>query len=126
MEVTPTPPPAAPSTDASTAPESPDIVAAPSPDAVPSTTAPNPVASPPSEGAPSVPPSPEVASIPAPPAAEPPPLDARALAARGLQKELDGDNQGALADLRAALVVESDPERQQGIRNLLRLLDTRR
>ena len=54
------------------------------------------------------------------------PLDSRALAARGLEKELRGDHEGALVDLRAALAVEADPERQQGIRNLLQLLDTRR
>jgi len=54
------------------------------------------------------------------------PLDSRALAARGLEKELQGDHEGALADLRAALAVEPDPERQQGIRNLLRLLDAPR
>jgi hypothetical protein len=54
------------------------------------------------------------------------PLDSRALAARGLEKELQGDHDGALADLRAALVIEPDPERQQGIRNLLQLLDPRR
>jgi hypothetical protein len=71
-------------------------------------------------------PSPQVASIPAAPAPAPLPLDSRALAARGLEKELRGDHEGAVADLRAALVIEPDPERQQGIRNLLQLLDTRR
>jgi hypothetical protein len=51
------------------------------------------------------------------------PLDSRALTARGLEKELQGDHAGALVDLRAALVMEPDPERRQGIQNLLRLLD---
>jgi hypothetical protein len=50
------------------------------------------------------------------------PLDSHALAARGLEKELKGDHDGALADLRAALVLEPDPARRQGIRNLLQLL----
>jgi hypothetical protein len=54
------------------------------------------------------------------------PLDSHGLAARGLEKELQGDHEGALADLRAALAIEPDPERQLGIRNLLQLLDTRR
>lgn len=52
------------------------------------------------------------------------PLDSRALAARGLDRELEGDRLGAIADLRAALAGETDPEQQQGLRNLLRLLDT--
>jgi tetratricopeptide (TPR) repeat protein len=52
------------------------------------------------------------------------PLDSRALAARGLERELKGDRLGAIADLRAALVGETDPEQQQGLRNLLRLLGT--
>jgi len=54
------------------------------------------------------------------------PLDSHALAARGLEKELQGDHDGALTDLRAALAIEPDPERQRGIRNLLQLLDTGR
>jgi hypothetical protein len=54
------------------------------------------------------------------------PLDSRALAARGLEKELRGDHDGALADLRAALVAEPDAERRQGIRNLLQILDSPR
>ena len=91
------------------------------PEAPPSAPAP-----PSSEGAPSHVPSQEVASVPAARAPEPLPLDSRALAARGLEKELRGDHEGALADLRAALVAEADPERQQGVRNLLQLLDMRR
>jgi len=52
------------------------------------------------------------------------PLDPRALAARGLERELKGDRQGAIVDLRAALAAETDPERRQGLRNLLQLLGT--
>ena len=50
------------------------------------------------------------------------PLDSRALAARGLDRELKGDRLGAIADFRAALAGETDPEQQQGLRNLLQLL----
>jgi tetratricopeptide (TPR) repeat protein len=52
------------------------------------------------------------------------PLDSRALAARGLERELKGDRLGAIADLRAALAGETDPQQQQGLRNLLQLLGT--
>jgi len=52
------------------------------------------------------------------------PLDSRALAARGLDRELKGDRVGAIADLQAALAGEADPEQQQGLRNLLQLLGT--
>ena len=52
------------------------------------------------------------------------PLDSRALALRGLERELKGDRLGAIADLRAALAGETDLEQQQGLRNLLQLLDT--
>jgi tetratricopeptide (TPR) repeat protein len=52
------------------------------------------------------------------------PLDSRALAARGLDRELKGDRLGAIADLRAALAGETDPAQQQGLRNLLQLLET--
>ena len=135
-------PPAAESTPpaaAATAPPAPQVAAAPSaaaagsspaspspvPEVAPSVPAPDAATSPPSASAPSPAPSQEVASIPAAPAPAPVPLDSRALAARGLEKELHGDHEGALADLRAALVIEPDPERQRGIRNLLQLLDAR-
>ena len=49
-------------------------------------------------------------------------LDAKALAARGLARELDGDHVGAVADLRAALALERDEGRRAGLRNLLQLL----
>jgi len=69
-------------------------------------------------------PQPDVRSIPVERAPAPVPLDAKVLAARGLEKELQGDHAGALADLRAALAEETDSERRQGIRNLLQLLDS--
>lgn len=51
-------------------------------------------------------------------------LDARALAIRGMARELDGDHLGALADLRAAQAKETDPTRQAQISELLRKLET--
>jgi len=69
---------------------------------------------------------PQVAAVPPAVAPEPVPLDSRALAARGLEKELKGDHDGAIADLRAALDVEPDAERRQGIRNLLQILGASR
>jgi hypothetical protein len=69
---------------------------------------------------------PSIASVPPSTPVAPPPLDARALAARGLDKELKGDRAGAIADLRAALAAETDPQHKQGIRNLLDLLDAPR
>jgi tetratricopeptide (TPR) repeat protein len=52
-----------------------------------------------------------------------PVIDARALASRAISRELDGDRAGALADLRAAVTMETDPARRQSMVNLLRLLD---
>ncbi len=49
-------------------------------------------------------------------------LDPRALATRGLDREIDGDHAGAIADLRAALETEPDPARRAGIETLLQLL----
>jgi tetratricopeptide (TPR) repeat protein len=69
------------------------------------------------------PPASAPASTSTPPAQAP--LDSRALAARGLERELKGDRPGAITDLRAALAAETDPDRRQGIRNLLQLLDAR-
>lgn len=56
------------------------------------------------------------------PAVTPQQLDARALAARGLSRELDGDRAGAIEDLRAALAIETDPARRASIEHLLRAL----
>lgn len=53
-------------------------------------------------------------------------IDARALASRAISRELDGDRAGALADLRAALKMETDSTRRESMANLLRLLDTPR
>jgi tetratricopeptide (TPR) repeat protein len=76
------------------------------------------------------PPATVAATPPASPAASPAPsergIDARALAARGMSRELDGDHAGALADLRAALATEPDPARRDHLKNLLRLLETSR
>jgi hypothetical protein len=80
---------------------------------------------PPAAAAPAAP-MPAIASAPPSVPVAPPPLDARALAARGLDRELKGDRVGAIADLRAALAAESDLEHRQGIRNLLDLLDAPR
>ncbi len=53
-------------------------------------------------------------------------IDARALASRAIGRELDGDRASALADLRAAIRMETDPARRESMANLLRLLDTPR
>jgi hypothetical protein len=66
------------------------------------------------------------ATPPTTPAASPPAapsIDARALATRAVSRELDGDRQGALQDLRAALAVETDPGRRASIETLLRALE---
>jgi tetratricopeptide (TPR) repeat protein len=52
--------------------------------------------------------------------------DARALASRAISRELDGDRAGALADLRAAIAMETDVRRRESMTNLLRLLDAPR
>jgi tetratricopeptide (TPR) repeat protein len=52
-------------------------------------------------------------------------LDARALALRGLSRELDGDRLGALADLRAAHAKEMDSARRAHLADLIRSLETR-
>ncbi len=91
--------------------------------APPPTSAPSaPPPAPPAAAEPSAPSTPAVAM--APPAA--PELDARALGSRALTRELQGDHAGALEDLRAAIVRETDPERLTGLRNLLLLLESQR
>ena len=79
------------------------------------------------------PPATLAATPPASPAASPPPssvsapaIDARALATRAISRELDGDHDGALADLRTALTMEPDPARREHIQGLLRLLESPR
>ena len=93
------------------------------PSAPPATSAPSaPPPAPPAAAEPAAPSTPAVAM--APPAA--PELDARALGSRALTRELQGDHAGALEDLRAAIVRETDPERLTGLRNLLLLLEGQR
>ncbi len=93
------------------------------PSAPPATSAPSaPPPAPPAAAEPAAPSTPAVAM--APPAA--PELDARALGSRALTRELQGDHAGALEDLRAAIVRETDPERLTGLRNLLLLLESQR
>lgn len=53
-------------------------------------------------------------------------IDARALAIRAISREVDGDHEGALADLRAALAIEQDPARRQSLEELLRKLEASR
>ena len=50
-------------------------------------------------------------------------VDARALAVRGVAREIDGDREGARADLLDALVAEPDAVRRAVIERLLRFLD---
>lgn len=100
----------------------------PAPEAGPATPEPAPTSAPPPAPASEVAPEKGVPSTPAvamaPPAA--PELDARALGSRALTRELQGDHAGALEDLRAAIVRETDPERLTGLRNLLLLLESQR
>jgi regulator of sirC expression with transglutaminase-like and TPR domain len=91
--------------------------------------------------APAPPPGMATAAVPLPPpatvAATPPvataaspataqAIDARALATRAISRQLDGDHEGALQDLRAALAIEPDPARRATIESLLRSLETPR
>jgi tetratricopeptide (TPR) repeat protein len=56
----------------------------------------------------------------------PPPLDARALVARAMSREVDGDRLGAIADLREAATMETDTTRRERIDRLLRDLESAR
>ena len=60
------------------------------------------------------------------PSASPQALDARALAARAVTRELDGDHAGAMQDLNTALTLEPDAGRRARIAKLLRLMETPR
>jgi tetratricopeptide (TPR) repeat protein len=84
-------------------------------------------------------PSPGMATAarPLPPAGAPPTapaaspsspasVDARTLAIRAISREIDGDHEGALMDLRAALAIEQDPARRQSLEELLRKLEASR
>jgi len=53
-------------------------------------------------------------------------IDARALAARGIAREIDGDREGARTDLEAALALETDAARRAALERLLRFLDAPR
>jgi len=82
-----------------------------------------------SNAVPLPPPATLAATPPASPAAGPPTArstDARALATRAMSRELDGDRAGALADLRSALTLESDPSRRGHIQALIQLLESAR
>jgi tetratricopeptide (TPR) repeat protein len=57
------------------------------------------------------------------PAASPMALDSRALTARAISRELDGDHAAAMQDLSAALAIEPDPARREAIDSLIRRLD---
>jgi tetratricopeptide (TPR) repeat protein len=63
------------------------------------------------------------ASISAAHPSSPAMTDARDLASLAISRELDGDHAGALADLRAAIAMETDVQRRQSMTNLLRFLD---
>ena len=53
-------------------------------------------------------------------------VHARTLAIRAISREVDGDHEGALTDLRAALAIEQDPARRQSLEELLRKLEASR
>ena len=83
-------------------------------------------------GTPPVPPAASpVLSLPAQstspePAASVQTLDARALAARAVTRQLDGDHVGAMHDLRTAMSMEPDAGRRAALADLIRRLDTPR
>ena len=63
---------------------------------------------------------------PGPDALSPAPLDVRALVARAMTREVDGDRLGAIGDLRAAVMAETDAGRRERIDRLLRSLESAR
>jgi len=75
---------------------------------------------------PSMPPAASTQVLTAPPGQpsdSPQAIDSRALAARAIVREIDGDRFGAIQDLRAALEAEPDAARRASIANLLRSLE---
>ena len=50
----------------------------------------------------------------------------RELARRALDRELAGDHTGALADLKSALALETDPGRRAALQDLLRMWEEAR
>jgi tetratricopeptide (TPR) repeat protein len=71
-------------------------------------------------------PAPVAAPVPTSGALSPQALDVRALVARAMSREVEGDRPGALADLRAAVGLESDAARRARIDRLLRVLEASR
>jgi tetratricopeptide (TPR) repeat protein len=63
---------------------------------------------------------------PSPEAVAPQTLDVRALVARAMAREVDGDRAGAIADLRGAVMAEPDATRRARIDRLLRVLEASR
>jgi tetratricopeptide (TPR) repeat protein len=63
------------------------------------------------------------ASVASSPSASVQMVDSRALAARAITREIDGDHAGAVQDLNAALALETDPARRAAIANLIRQLE---
>jgi len=59
-------------------------------------------------------------------ASTPDPPDARALARRALDRELAGDHTQAIADLRSAIALETDPDRRAALADLLRMWEEAR
>ena len=64
--------------------------------------------------------------LPSPEVLAPPALDVRALVARAMTREVEGDRAGAIADLRTAVMMESDGTRRERIDRLLRALEPSR
>ncbi len=69
---------------------------------------------------------PTLSSLEAAPPLAPETINARALATRGVAREIDGDHVGARGDLEAALALETDGVRRAAIERLLRFLDAPR
>jgi hypothetical protein len=69
--------------------------------------------------------SPDLSASPltGPGAMSPSQLEARVLASRAIARHLDGDRAGAIADLRAAALLERDVERRRSIEQLIELLE---
>jgi tetratricopeptide (TPR) repeat protein len=91
-----------------------------------STVAPPPAPGTATDAVPLPPPATVAATPPVAPAASPrtpQPVDARALATRGVSRHLDGDRLGGLQDLRAARDLETDPVRRASLEELVRMLE---
>ena len=73
-----------------------------------------------------LPPAATLAATPPAPSASPMSAEARTLALQAMSREVDGDHEGALRDLRAAVAVETDPGRRASLERLLRKLEAAR